>query len=172
MKYINLTTGPGGGAGRYTVPPCTTKRRTTTHLKTKNNQNCQKIKLYESPTTKELKKKHFSRLVGEVQTGSWGGEDAWQGSRWQTSWSYMHVRMNEEKQLGSKQTMQPSIPVWGNKASKPLAVKTCGVQQREKLPASLESLLEEPTGSQNIHEPTYLEIRTEKAQLPCGKRGK
>ena len=28
-----------GGIGRYTLPPRTTKRRTTTNLKTKNNQN-------------------------------------------------------------------------------------------------------------------------------------
>ena len=40
------------------MPPHTTKRRTT-NLKTKNNQNCQKIKLYGSPTTKELKKETF-----------------------------------------------------------------------------------------------------------------
>ena len=46
------------------MPPHTTKRRTTTNLKTKNNQNCQKIKLYGSLTNKELKKKHSSRPVG------------------------------------------------------------------------------------------------------------
>ena len=59
----------------------TTKRRTTTNLKTKNNQNCHKIKLYGSPTTKELKKKHSSRVV---ETGSPGGEDTWQRCRWLT----------------------------------------------------------------------------------------
>ena len=48
----------------------------------KNNQNCQKIKLYGSLTTKELEKKHSSRLVGGVETGSWAGEDAQQGSGW------------------------------------------------------------------------------------------
>ena len=47
------------------MPPHTTKR--TTNLKTKNNQNCQKIELYGSPTTKELKKKHSFRLVGGVE---------------------------------------------------------------------------------------------------------
>ena len=51
------------------MPPRTTKRRTTTNLKRKN-QNCQKIKLYGSPTTKELKKIHSSRLVGGAETGS------------------------------------------------------------------------------------------------------
>ena len=49
--------------------PCTTKR-TTTNLRTKNDQNCQKIKLCGSLTTKELKKKLSSRQVGEAETGS------------------------------------------------------------------------------------------------------
>ena len=53
-------------------------------FKNKNNQNCQKIELYGSPTTKELKKKHSSRLVGGAEMGSWGGEDAWQGGGWLT----------------------------------------------------------------------------------------
>ena len=53
------------------MPPCTTKSRTTTNLKTKNNQNCQKIELYGSLTTKELKKKHSFRPVGGVEMGSW-----------------------------------------------------------------------------------------------------
>ena len=48
------------------MPPHTNKR--TTNLKTENNQNCQKIELYGSPTTKELKKKHLLKLVGGVET--------------------------------------------------------------------------------------------------------
>ena len=62
-----MTSGQEEDIGRYTVPPHTTKRRTTTNLKTKNNQNYQKIKLCGSPTTKELKKKHSFRLVGGVE---------------------------------------------------------------------------------------------------------
>ena len=63
------------------MPPCTTKR--TTNLKTRNDQNCQKIKLHGSLTAKELKKKHSSKLVGGVEMGSQAGEDLWQGgSRW------------------------------------------------------------------------------------------
>ena len=56
--------------GKYTVPPRTIKRRKTTNLKTKNNQNWQKIELYGSLTTKELKKKHSSRPVGGEEMGS------------------------------------------------------------------------------------------------------
>ena len=56
--------------GRYILPPCTINRKTTTNFKTKNNQNCQKIKMYGSPTTKELKRKHSSRLVGGEEMGN------------------------------------------------------------------------------------------------------
>ena len=77
--------GQDGGVGRYILLPCTSKRRTTTSLKTKNNQNCQKIKLYGSLTTKELKKKYSLSLVGGADMGSWGGEDSWQGSGWRTA---------------------------------------------------------------------------------------
>ena len=35
----NETSGQDGGVGRHTEPPHTTKRRTITNLKTKNNQN-------------------------------------------------------------------------------------------------------------------------------------
>ena len=64
-----MTSGQDGGIGRHIVPPCTTKRRTTTNLKTKNNQNCQIFKLHGSLTTEELKKRS-SRLVGGVETSS------------------------------------------------------------------------------------------------------
>ena len=53
------------------MPPYITKRRTTTNLKTKSNQNWQKINLYGSPTTKELKKKHSFRQVGGAEMSSW-----------------------------------------------------------------------------------------------------
>ena len=70
QKSSDTTSGQDGGVGRYTVPPHTTKRRTTTNLKTKNNENCQKFELYGNPTTKELKKKHSSKLLGRAETGS------------------------------------------------------------------------------------------------------
>ena len=65
---------------RNALLPRTSKRRITTNLKTINDQNCQKIKLHGTPTTKELKK-HSSRPVGGVETGDrqLSGEDTWQG---------------------------------------------------------------------------------------------
>ena len=59
-------------------------QRRTTNLKTKNNKNYQKIELYGSLTTKELKKKHSFRPVGGAEMGSQGREDARQGSSWRT----------------------------------------------------------------------------------------
>ena len=47
---------PRWSIGRNPLLPCTTKRRITTNLKSINNQKCHKIKLYGTPTTKELKK--------------------------------------------------------------------------------------------------------------------
>ena len=71
MWWLKIQKGGSGqdeGVGRNTLHPCITKRRIT-NLKTKNNQNCQNIKLYGTPTTKELKK-YSLRLVGGVEIGS------------------------------------------------------------------------------------------------------
>ena len=59
----------------------------------RNNRNFQKIKVNGSPTTKELKKKHSSRLVGGEELGSQGRGDARQGS-WQTGLSHLCVWIN------------------------------------------------------------------------------
>ena len=70
-----VASGQDGDIGRHTVPPCTTKRRTTTILKQKTNRTDRKLN-HGSLTTKEIKKKNSSRLVGGVETCSWGGEDS------------------------------------------------------------------------------------------------
>ena len=87
--------------GRYSLLPHTTKRRTTTNLKTKTNQNCQKIKLYGSLTTKELKKKHSSRPVGGAEMGNQCGEDSQHGCHWWSEQSHIRVQINREEQPGS-----------------------------------------------------------------------
>ena len=120
-----FTSSQDGGIGRYTLLPRTTKRRTTMNLKTKNKQNCQKIKLYGSPTTKELKKKHSSRPVRGAEMGN-RSEDSRQGSGWCSRRSHICMQINREEQLGVRQTAQPRVPAWGNKASERLTDKTCG----------------------------------------------
>ena len=91
-----------GGVGGHTVLPCTTRRRTTTNFKIKNNQNYQKIELYGSVTTKELKKKHSSKLIGGAEMDDRGGEDSQQGSSWQSGQSHICMRINWEEQLRSE----------------------------------------------------------------------
>ena len=97
-------------------------------------KNCQKIELYGSLTTKELKKKHSSRLVGGVETGSQverthskaaaGRPAKW----WIVDWAVPHSCADK---LGGttgevRQTAQPRVPARGNKDSKPLTENTCG----------------------------------------------
>ena len=92
--------------------------------------NCQKIELYISQTTKELKKKHLSRLLGGVEMGSWGGEDAWKGSSWRTRQSHICMWINQEEQMGSETDSTTQGFSEGNKASKSLK-KPVGVKAEE-----------------------------------------
>ena len=103
------------------------KRRTTTNLKTKNTQNCRKIKLYQSLTTKDLKKKHSSRLVGRAgrtwsKVMDWAGEVVAGGVGSPT----FVCRKTGRNNWGATQTTQPRVPVQRNKASKPLTEKIRG----------------------------------------------
>ena len=108
--------------------PHTTKRKTTTNLQTKNNQNCQKIELYGCLRTKELKKKHSARLVRVAEMGSLGGEDAGQGCGWSTRQALAVPHLHADKLGGtmwSKTDHITQVPAQKKKASKPLAIKTC-----------------------------------------------
>ena len=151
----NLTSSQDGSIDRYTLPPCATKKEGQQQIKKKKKTELQKIKLYGSPTTKSLEKKHSSRLVGGTEMGSHGGEDSqhgsgwWtrQGSDWQSRWPHICMWINREEQLGSEtdHTTQGSST---RKASKPLTEKNLwGLRWQEKFPASQKSSLKRPTGS-------------------------
>ena len=66
------SSGQEGGLGNNASFPCITKRRITTNLKTKNKQNCPKIKLPGTPTTKEINI-HPDWLEGWRQADRWRG---------------------------------------------------------------------------------------------------
>ena len=72
------TSDQDGDIGRYTSPPHTNKRDNN-KFKNKNNQNCQKIELNGSLTTKELKKKHSSRLIGGMERRGGDQQTGWKG---------------------------------------------------------------------------------------------
>ena len=67
-------------------------QRTTTNLKTKNNENLQEIELYGSLTTKVLKKKHSYRPVVGAETG--GRTERTHGIGRLTGRSHIHVWIN------------------------------------------------------------------------------
>ena len=90
-----------------------TKRRITTSLKTKTNQDCQKIVLYWSYDNQGVKKEIY------IQTGRRGGDGklGWRGyvARQQLAgWvrrqvdrrPHIHVQISQEKQLGSETGFQ------------------------------------------------------------------
>ena len=64
-----LTSGQDGGIGKCSLPPSTTTANLQLNYRTNVTHNCQKIELYGCLTTKELKKPHLSREVGEAGGG-------------------------------------------------------------------------------------------------------
>ena len=86
--YIDFfwSSGQDRGIGRHPLLPHTPKRRMTTNLKSINNQKCQNIKLHETLTTKELKKKstritrpvrQWTRRADSEKLGAGGGSWGW-----------------------------------------------------------------------------------------------
>ena len=162
------TSGQDGGVSRHTVPPHTTKRRTTTKLKTKNNQNCQKIQLYGSWITKEVKKKHSSRPLGGAEMDSWAestlSKEAVGGPGGPT-----FPQINWEEQLGSKN--RPCNPGFQCREIQPQSLWL-------KTPVGVEAALGESQRHRRVcwrdpqcpktHKPTYLGIGTRTAQFACG----
>ena len=117
-------------------------------FKTKNNQNFQKIELYGSPTTKELKKKHSFRLVGGAEMGSWGRRGQVVRGRLEDRVVPHLLKINWEKQVG-RETDHATLGSSMRKESLKISdyKNLWGLRQQEKLPASQESSLERPTWS-------------------------
>ena len=119
------------------MPRHTTKNRTTKNLKRKNNQNCQKIELYASLTTRELKKKHSFRPVGGAEMGSQaeriqggvaagrlseGAAGGLERDKWQMAdWAVPHLHVDKPG----------GISGWRDRPQNP------GFQQREIKPQNL-----------------------------------
>ena len=79
------------------------QKKDNNEFKNKNQPELPENKLYGSPTTKELKKKHSSTLVGWVEMGSQHGKDTWQGSICRTvvgeavagRWDFPHLHVHK-----------------------------------------------------------------------------
>ena len=119
----------------HASPPCTTIKNYNQISKKKNNNwNHQKIELYGSLTTNDLKKSHSSRWEEGVESWSQGGEDTvWHGetAEWMVPHSHV-VDKNWEGYLGSEPSQpqarlhSPSFQQWEDKLPLPLTLKTSG----------------------------------------------
>ena len=83
-----MTSGQDGGVGRYILPPQTTKRRTKNKFKSKKTTTLPENQTVWKYETKELKKKHSSRLVG-------GGRERQPGQRECTARQWLEGRVCE-----------------------------------------------------------------------------
>ena len=78
-----LTSGQDGGMGRHTVPPHTTKRRTTTYKQKKQPELTENRTVWKSDNQGDKEETFIqtSRMGGD---GQLGGEDPRQGGIWRT----------------------------------------------------------------------------------------
>ena len=112
--------------------------------------------------------------------GSRGGEDSRQGGSWWTGWGGSWeaggpafacgwIRRNN---WGARQTMQPRVPVWGNKTSTPLTEKTCGGWgSRRNSQPHRRVHWRDPQGPRMYTSPHSWESAPEGSNLLVGSRG-
>ena len=150
------TSGQDGDVGRHTVPPCTTKRRTTTNLKTKNKHLPENQTVWKSDN-QGVKEEAFIQTArrGRDRQPGWRGRAAWcrlAGQRgkcgsWWIRWTHICVWINWEEQLGSKRDHTTQGSSAGKESLKTSDCKNLwGLRWWEKLLASQQSSLETPTG--------------------------
>ena len=129
--YVYRTSRQDGGIGRYALLPHTTKRRTTTNLKT--NKQKKQPGLPENPTVwksdnQGVKEETFTQTRRRVETSSQGGERGCV-ARWRLVDQVVpHSCADKSGGTTGEQDRpcKPGFQCRGNKASKPLTEKTCG----------------------------------------------
>ena len=85
-------------------------------LKTSNTQNCQKMELYGSLTTEDLKKPHSPRQVGEAERKGMKRCADTEWCRCGERWFHIHVwwiKNEEYHRSEGSQTTQPRVPAPG-----------------------------------------------------------
>ena len=76
FKFNKLTFSQDGGVGRHIVPPHTTKRSTTTNLKTKNNQKLPENQTVWKSNNQGVKEETFIQTGRRRGDGQLGGDDS------------------------------------------------------------------------------------------------
>lgn len=135
------SSGPDGGRGRNTSLPHTSKRRITTTIKTKHNQNCQENQTAWNSNNQGVKET-FIQTGGKGEDG--GTEDTQQGKAVDhtgkvglADWVGSHITCRDTRKClwGVHETTNPKGSVQETKDSKPLAVKTVGVALEGETPS-------------------------------------
>ena len=119
-----MTYGQDGGIDRYTVPPSHNQKKGKNKFKNKNQPELPENQTVWKSDNQGLKEESFmqtgrrggggvERMCGTAVAGREGGPTLVCG----------YIRKND---WGARQTVQPRVPILGDKASKPLTEKTCG----------------------------------------------
>ena len=79
-KFQDVTSGQDGDVGRHAVPPRTTKRRTTTSLKTEKQPELPENRTVWKSDNQRVKEKTFIQTYRKGTDGQHWGENFQQGS--------------------------------------------------------------------------------------------
>ena len=83
-KRTEVTSGQDEGVGRYTLPLCTIKRRTTTNFKNKKQPELTENRTVWKSDNQGVKEETFIQTSRRGGDGQLGGEDSGLGSGWRT----------------------------------------------------------------------------------------
>ena len=154
------------------MPPCTTKRRTTTNLKTEKDPELPENRTVRKSDNQGFKEETFIQLGRRSGEGKLGQRGCVQGSGWQTKWSHICMHVNQEEQLGSETDCKPRVPAPGNKASKPQAVKTRGnLGSGRNSQPHRRVCWRDPQGPRMYTSPHTWELAPERPNLLVGSEG-
>ena len=121
------TSGQDGGIDRHASPLHATWEELQLGLKANNTKNHQKIQLYGSSITKDLKDTHSSRWVGWAelwrQVGRWCDTEKW---RQQQQWNRLEGQRGSEQSQLQVWPHSPGFQHWEDRSPLHLAVKTSG----------------------------------------------
>ena len=159
---------------------CTYIHCASSHNQKKDNnkfKNNKQLDLTENQTiwksnNQGVKEETFTQTGGRGGDGQLGREDSWQGSGWRTRGSHICMWIPRRNKWGVRQTMKPRVPVWGNKASKPLLKKTCGSSgSRKNSQPHRKVHWRDPQGSRTYTKPPTCESAPEGPNLIVGSGG-
>ena len=109
------------------VLPCTTKRRTTTNLKTKIQPELPENRTIWKSDKQEVKEETFIQTSRRAEMGNWGGGGGGPARRRLADQKVPHLPVDKPGGTtgDGDRLHNPALQHWDKKISKPLAVKIC-----------------------------------------------